>query len=106
MASFNDIETIKSIAERFALLLKDEMNIDSVYLHGSAVNGGSTKDSDIDIAVISNDFTGDRVEDIFKLMKIRRKVDNRIEPHPFRGSEFDCSNPFVKEILTKGIKIM
>lgn len=106
MASFNDIETVKLIAERFAELLKNEMKINSVYLYGSVVNECSTKGSDIDIAVISNDFTGDCVDDIFRLMKIRRKVDNRIEPHPFKSSEFDSSNPFVKEILTKGIRIM
>ncbi|KJS82382.1 MAG: nucleotidyltransferase [Peptococcaceae bacterium BICA1-8] len=106
MASFNDIETIKLIARQFAELVKSQMNIKSVYLYGSVVKGANTEDSDIDIAVIGDDFTDDPIADTFKLMKIRRKIDNRIEPHPFKSSEFDKSNPFVAEILTTGIKIV
>ncbi|KJS23385.1 MAG: nucleotidyltransferase [Clostridiaceae bacterium BRH_c20a] len=106
MASFYDTETIKLIASQFAELVRSEMNIKSVYLYGSVVKGTNTEDSDIDIAVIGDDFSGDPVEDTLKLMKIRRKVDNRIEPHPFKSSEFNKTNPFVAEIITTGIKIM
>lgn len=106
MASFYDRETIELIAKKFAELVKSEMNIKNVYLYGSVVKGSNTEDSDIDIAVIGDDFIGDPVEDTFKLMKIRRKVDNRIEPHPFKSSEFDKSNPLVKEILSTGIKVL
>jgi len=106
MASFYDMETIKQIASQFAELVKSEMNIKSVYLYGSVVKGANTEDSDIDIAVVGDDFSGDLIEDTFKLMKIRRKVDNRIEPHPFKSTEFDKANPFVAEILATGIKIM
>jgi len=106
MASFYDRETVEIIAKKFAELVKNEMKIKSVYLYGSVVKGTNNEDSDIDIAVVGDDFIGDPVEDTFRLMKIRRKVDNRIEPHPFKSSEFDKSNPFVKEILTTGIKII
>lgn len=34
-----------------------------------------------------------------ELMRLRRKIDSRIEPHPFRESEFEISNPIVNEIL-------
>ena len=106
MAPFYDKETIEAIAKKFAELVKKEMNIKNVYLYGSAVKGMNTEDSDIDIAVIGDDFIGDPIEDTFKLMKIRRKVDYRIEPHPFKSSEFRKSNPFVKEILSTGIKVL
>ena len=59
----------------------------SVYLYGSVVKGANTEGSDINIAVIGDDFTDDPIADTFKLMKIRRKIDNRIEPHPFKSSE-------------------
>ena len=39
------------------------------------------------------------------LMKLRRKFDTRIEPHAFRESDFDISNPLAKEILTTGLEI-
>ena len=40
------------------------------------------------------------------LMKLRRKFDTRIEPHPFNEKDFDISNPLVNEILNTGIKIL
>ncbi len=39
-----------------------------VILYGSYSNGSHDIDSDIDVAVISPDFTGDRIEDQFSLM--------------------------------------
>jgi hypothetical protein len=38
-------------------------------------------------------------------MKLRRKFDNRIEPHPFSESDFNTSNPLAKEILKNGLEI-
>ena len=38
-------------------------------------------------------------------MKLGRKVDTRIEPHPFIKSDFEKMNPYVQEILTTGKKI-
>ena len=38
-------------------------------------------------------------------MKLRRKVDLRIETHPFMISDFNNSNPVVNEILKYGIVI-
>lgn len=38
-------------------------------------------------------------------MKLRRKFDLRIEPHPFRESEFSKQDPLVFEILKYGQEI-
>jgi hypothetical protein len=38
-------------------------------------------------------------------MKISRRFDARIEPHPFEESDFD-TNPFAKEILNNGIRVV
>lgn len=92
---------IERIAGQYAELLKKEMNIDSIYLYGSYIKGDYTEDSDIDIAVFAEEFTGDIVEDTLKLMKLRRKIDNRIDPHPFKNHE----DPFVEEIIDTGVKI-
>jgi hypothetical protein len=35
-------------------------------------------------------------------MRLRRKIDSRIEPHPFREKEFDITNPIVNEIVKYG----
>jgi uncharacterized protein len=37
-----------------------------------------------------------------ELMRLRRKIDSRIEPHPFREKDFNLSNPVAYEILQHG----
>jgi uncharacterized protein len=39
-------------------------------------------------------------------MKLRRQIDNRIEPHPFPLKDFNKTNPMAKEIIETGIKIV
>jgi uncharacterized protein len=36
------------------------------------------------------------------LMRLRRKIDSRIEPHPFREKDFEVTNPIVNEIIKYG----
>lgn len=79
------------------------MKINKAILYGSYSKG--TQHNDSDIAIVSSDFTGDRIEDQFLLMKYRRCVDLRIEPMPFRPEEFTLEDPFVKEIIETGIEI-
>ena len=100
MASGNVRAEITAIARKYANLVKEEMNVESVYLFGSFVNGRYDSDSDIDIAVIADDFSGDVVEDTLKLMRIRRKIDTRIEPHPMKRD-----NPFVQQVMATGLRI-
>ena len=101
MAFSNIKEEITSIAEKYANLVKEEMSVESIYLFGSFVKGNPDRDSDIDIAVITDDFSGDIIEDTLKLMRIRRKVDTRIEPHPLRKD-----NPLVREVIATGRRIV
>jgi predicted nucleotidyltransferase len=82
------------------------MQISAVYLFGSYAKNSNNFDSDIDVAVISDCFTDDPVANTLKLMKLRRKVDIRIESHPFTTAEFVASNPFVSEIVNTGIRIL
>ncbi|QQK76868.1 hypothetical protein HUG15_15715 [Salicibibacter cibarius] len=65
----------------------------------------ATEDSDIDVAVVANDFTGDSIEGTMRLMKIRREVDVRIEPHPFTSEDFQDDHPIAKEILENGYEV-
>lgn len=107
MASIvNREDRVIDIARKYAELVKKEMKISRVYLYGSYVKGSFSDDSDIDIAIVGEDFSGDPVEDMLKLMRIRRKIDKRIEPHPFKTSDFDLTNPYVQEIVNTGIRIV
>jgi predicted nucleotidyltransferase len=85
--------------------VRRKRRIDAAYLYGSHVNGTASKWSDIDLAVISADFSGDVFEDRLALMRIAARVDDRIEPHPFTPQRFDASDPLVGEICRTGIRV-
>jgi len=59
----------------------------------------------IDIAVVVDSFGGDIVDIFCLLLKLRRNIDIRIEPHPFEVKDFNDSNPFTCEIIRTGKKI-
>ncbi|MCD4746311.1 MAG: hypothetical protein K8R58_08425, partial [Bacteroidales bacterium] len=40
-----------------------------------------------------------------QLMRLRRKIDLRIEPHPIEESDFTIMNPFAYEIQKNGIEL-
>ncbi|HEB32448.1 MAG TPA: nucleotidyltransferase domain-containing protein [Spirochaetes bacterium] len=83
---------------------KKKYKIKKACLFGSYAGDVYNDDSDIDIALVI-----ENIEDHFgtqiNLMKLRRKYDTRIEPHPFKIEDFNESHPFAFEILKKGIEI-
>ena len=96
----------KIIRAYLDVLREKNICISRAYLFGSCAKNRFTKDSDIDLAIVSNDFKGDIINDRLSLMRLRRGVDLRIEPHPFTKKEFSLSNPFVKEIIETGERII
>jgi uncharacterized protein len=98
---------IKDKLLKFALELeKSNITIDKLYLYGSYATGKNHLLSDIDIAVISDNFNGERYIDYDYFIDAILKVDRLIEPIPFRPEDFTEDNPFVKEILEHGIRII
>lgn len=89
------------IAERYASAVKAKFDSVKIVLFGSYVKGNFNKDSDIDIAVILKDYNN-LIDIQLDLMRLRRSIDSRIEPHPFRERDFENSNPIVHEILKYG----
>lgn len=93
-----------SLARQYASLIKTNFDCEQIFLFGSYTKETYHDESDIDIAVILKEF--DNPMDIqLKLMRLRRKIDGRIEPHPFREKDFNVSNPVVHEILKHGQRI-
>ena len=86
-------------------LKNNKYNIRKAYIFGSYASGTFNENSDIDLAIVldnvSNSFTTQ-----IQLMKLSRKFDSRIEPHPIDELDFNDSNPFAYEILNKGIQIV
>lgn len=90
---------------KFIEEIKKHYNITAIILFGSYAKGTENENSDIDIAVISDDF-----EDIYdcmaNLMGMTWDIDARIEPHPIKKKDFeDVSDYFIKEVIDTGIKV-
>ena len=95
------MESIKKYIEKISQYYK----IEAIILFGSYAKGTENEDSDIDIAIISSDFS-DIIEDGAKLIGFTWKIDTRIEPHPITTEDYEkVSNPFVKEVVDTGIKV-
>jgi len=100
-----DKTNVIGIVRQYAELVNSAFKPKKIFLFGSYAKGNYNEDSDIDVAVVLKDF--ENVIDIqLELMKLRRKIDCRIEPHPFREQDFEQSNPFASEILKYGQEIL
>ena len=97
---------INSIVSRFVKLVSDEFPLNTVYLFGSYANGSAKEYSDVDLAIVSDKFEGSRFFDKQKLNKYILKTSIDLEIHPFKTEDFTDDNPFVKEILQTGLKIV
>jgi predicted nucleotidyltransferase len=106
MADRTTQEALMNVGRRYAEVLRRELTLRSLYIFGSYATGKYGDDSDIDIAVVSDDLTGDMIEDTFALMRLRREIDTRIEPHPFPTSDFTEDNPIAREIMETGIRVL
>jgi len=103
MAIARDID---SKIHRFINLVAKKITVVQAYVFGSSVRGIRHDWSDIDLAIVSPDFSGDRFEDYKLLIPFIIEVDRSIEVHPFHPRDFNEDNPFIKEILTSGLKIV
>ncbi len=99
-----DKTDVMNVAQLYADAVQSKFDFVKIILLGSYAKGNFNDDSDIDIAVVFKDFKN-LLEVQLELIRIRRKIDSRIEPHPFREREFDHSNPLVNEIIKHGKEI-
>ena len=90
-----------NIAEEYANAVKSKYDFVKIILFGSYAKGTWNADSDIDIAVVLRDYSN-LIDTQLDLMRLRRNIDSRIEPHPFREKDFVATNPIVNEILKFG----
>ena len=99
---------VKTIVKNYAKKLKTEkFDFSAVYLFGSYVKGTASKNSDIDVAVVSDKFKRDWNKNEDKLWRYAFNVDSRIEPIGFTLDDFkNNNNPIVYDIKTTGIKVV
>jgi predicted nucleotidyltransferase len=103
IAADSIIEVIKKYIEE---LERNNIKISEAIIFGSYAKETPEEGSDIDIALVSSSFTGDRFEDRRRIVPLRRKIDSRIEPMPFRPEDFNDGGLLVDEIKRTGKTIM
>ena len=95
-----DKGTVVDTVERYAKAVTKELSPSAVVLFGSYVNGNPHENSDIDVGVVFDGFTGDWRQTASHLWRLRRGVSFDIEPH-LLDSTNDKSG-FVKHVFKTG----
>jgi predicted nucleotidyltransferase len=84
-------------------LVSKHFDIDKVVLFGSYAKGNQSEDSDIDVAIIVNSIDQDYFTYAPLLWKLRREIDDRIEPVLIENSHDESG--FLREVLNTGLVI-
>ena len=90
------IEKVKKYSE----LVCNHFPVKMVILYGSYAKERARKDSDIDVAVVVNKINEDFLMSEVKLYKLRREIDERIEPVLLE--EVNDKSGFLEQILKDG----
>ena len=98
---------IMDIVKRYAEVILANYKVKAIILFGSYAKGTEHEDSDIDIAIITDDLKcDDKFDEELNLMWLRRNIDYRIEPHLIEIADYDnVETPFVQEVIDTGIKV-
>lgn len=95
-----------STGKRFASKIRSEIdNNAQVVLFGSCAKNKATERSDIDIAVISEKFGHDIMENFARLTVLAYGINTAIEPHPFTIDGWKDNTPFILEIQKTGVEL-
>lgn len=88
---------------KYKILVSKHFDIDKVVLFGSYAKGNQKDDSDIDVAIIVNSVPQDYFSYAPLLWKLRREIDDRIEPILIEKNHDESG--FLNEVLTSGLII-
>jgi predicted nucleotidyltransferase len=107
VAQKTDHSLIESQIGRYIKALREnQIAIWRLYLFGSHVTGRAHQESDIDLAVFLDFDEIDGFDEDVHLMSLTRTIDLRIEPHTFSRKDFENPDPFVREIITTGERLL
>jgi len=95
-----DKEMAINIAEKFTEAVIKEFPPYAIIVFGSYINGNPHENSDIDVGVVFNGFTGDRRLATSRLWRLRRGIRLDIEPHLLDFA--NDQSGFVKYIYNTG----
>ena len=97
---------IMKIVQKYVKKVCEIYKVKTIILFGSYAKGTEHEDSDIDIAIITDDLKKDKFNEEINLMQLRWDIDLRIEPHIISVSDYENDEtPFVVEVKNNGIKV-
>ncbi|MEO6636905.1 MAG: nucleotidyltransferase domain-containing protein [Ginsengibacter sp.] len=99
-----DKSEAENIAKKYIEVVTKKYPVAKAWLFGSYAKGSQNDDSDIDIAILL-EHEYDIIDLQIELMKMRREIDLRIEPHPFTEEYIYGSSLFKNEIEKNGIEM-
>ncbi|MEA1968792.1 MAG: nucleotidyltransferase domain-containing protein [Thermodesulfobacteriota bacterium] len=97
---------LKIINQFIAKLEDNHIKVERAFLFGSYAQGTFNDWSDIDLAIVSTAFKGERFGDRDKIRRIKLSISCDLEPIPYNPLDFNSNNPFVKRILRTGIRVV
>ena len=98
---------VKNIINAYLdVLKKRDIPIKQAVLFGSYTKGDYGDWSDMDMALVYDAFVGDRIQDRIKIRPITLSISCDIEVLPYTPRDFTPDNPFVKNILETGVRIV
>lgn len=95
-----DKNEVITIVSRYKVLVSKHFDIENMILFGSYARGSQKEDSDIDVAIVVNSITQDFFSYAPLLWKLRREIDDRIEPILIEKNKDESG--FLNEILKTG----
>ncbi len=96
-----------AIIKRYLKALEeDNIHVSQAVLFGSRAKKEGDQWSDIDIAIVSENFEGNRFSDRARIRKTTLSVSSDLSPIPFRPEDFAPNDPFVREILSTGRRVI
>ena len=100
-------KSVKELAENFIRDVKDRnVALTRAILFGSYATDNASGISDIDIALVADDFKGVPFIDIDKFMKVKiKKQYAPIHVQTFNSKYFKTGDAFTEEIIRTGIEI-
>ena len=97
---------IIDIVDKYVEIVSKNYDVIAIILFGSYAKGTQREDSDIDIAIITDDIKTDKFDEEVNLMQLRNNIDYRIEPHIISVTDYENDEtPFVVEVKNTGIKV-
>lgn len=99
-----DRKRVISLVSQFAKEISSFINFDKIVLFGSYAKGCANEDSDIDIAVLVDNYDGDVLELSSKLWLAAGSISDYIEPVLLDYN--DDATGFIDEVLNTGIIVV